>query len=123
MSKFDVRYIPIVTYPATLKDIVQDICNQCGVELGSTEFRNSNKTIESNPFLNAEQCREVIKSVAKVSFSTLFGIDIFFLADQAVFEVRIQECALSALSFQLCGYFLLSLKGFLTGDSGFCFRH
>ena len=58
MSKFDVRYIPIVTYPATLKDIVQDICNQCGVELGSTEFRNSNKIIESK----LEKFRSIIEN-------------------------------------------------------------
>lgn len=69
MGRFDVKYNPNISFPATLGDIVQDICNQCGVELGSTEFRNSEKVIESNPFLNAEQCREVIKSIAKVSFS------------------------------------------------------
>ena len=72
MSRFDVRYTPSTTFPASLKDIIQDICNQCGVELGSTEFRNSDKIIEANPFLNAEQCREVVKSIAKVSFSCAY---------------------------------------------------
>ena len=43
-----------------------------GVTLGSTTFRNSDKSIASNPFINGEQCREVIKSIAKVSFSVAY---------------------------------------------------
>lgn len=72
MSKFDIQYVPNIPFPATVKNIVQDVCNQCGVELGSVEFRNSNKIIEANPFTNGEQCREVIKSIAKVSFSCAY---------------------------------------------------
>lgn len=72
MSKFDVKYTPIVTFPATIGDIAQDICNQCGVELGNIQFRNSDKVIEANPFIGNEQCREVIKSIAKVSFTSAY---------------------------------------------------
>ena len=72
MSKFDVKYTPIVTFPATIGDIAQDICNQCGVELGNIQFRNSDKVIQANPFTNNEQCREVIKSIAKVSFTSAY---------------------------------------------------
>lgn len=72
MSKFDVKYTPIVTFPATIGDIAQDICNQCGVELGNPNFRNADKVIEANPFIGNEQCREVIKSIAKISFSCAY---------------------------------------------------
>lgn len=72
MSKFDIKYVPNIPFPTTLLNIAEDICNQCGVQLGNTNFRNANKRIEANPFTNAEQCREVIKSIAKVSFSSAY---------------------------------------------------
>lgn len=69
MCKFNVKYEPHVTYPCTYLELIQDICNQCGVELGSTTFRNADKLIYENFFIDGEQCRVVIKEVAKIAFS------------------------------------------------------
>lgn len=69
MCKFNVKYEPNVTYPCTYLELVQDICNQCGVELGNTTFRNADKLIYENFFIDGEQCRVVIKEVAKIAFS------------------------------------------------------
>ena len=72
MSKFDIPYTQRLTLPMTLGELAADICDQAGVTLGTTTFRNSDKSITNNPFINGEQCREVIKSIAKVSFSVAY---------------------------------------------------
>lgn len=72
MSKFDKPYEQRLTLPMTFGALAQDVCDQCGVELGSIEFRNSNKTALTNPFIGGENCREVIKSLARISFSVAY---------------------------------------------------
>ena len=69
MCKFNQTYKPSVTFPCTYADIAQDVCNQCGVELGNSSFRNSQNAVLNNPFINNEQCRVVIKQIAKIAFS------------------------------------------------------
>lgn len=53
----------------TYYELAENVCNQCGLELGSTEFRNSTKKITANYFINNETCRIVLKEIAKVAFS------------------------------------------------------
>ena len=93
MCKFNVPYTQRLTLPMSLGDLAADICDQCGVTLGTTTFRNSTKTIANNPFINGEQCREVIKSIAKVSFSVAyinqdnelcFGFNLKTTADETI---------------------------------------
>lgn len=71
MSKFDGNeaYQPQISFPATLLQLAQDVCSQAGVTLGNTDFRNANKQVVANPFLNGENMRTVLKSIAKLSFS------------------------------------------------------
>lgn len=71
MSKTDVPYAcGIKAFPVSLLDFAKDVCEQCGLKLGNSTFRNSNKKIiNANPFLGGENCREVIKSIAKLSFT------------------------------------------------------
>ena len=46
MSKFDINYDGSdLTYPQTLKQVLQDICKKVGVPLGTTTFLNEDKTI------------------------------------------------------------------------------
>lgn len=46
MSLFEFNYDgSLLSYPATLLTVLQDICSKAGVELGSTSFLNSNKQI------------------------------------------------------------------------------
>lgn len=77
MSKTDIPYTcTIKAFPVTLVDFAKDVCSQCGVNLGNTNFRNANKrVINANPFQGGENCREVVKSIAKLSFSVAY-IDI-----------------------------------------------
>lgn len=44
-------------------------CKQCGVELGNEDFTNSDFAIDSNQFQNGEQCRDIIKAIAKLACS------------------------------------------------------
>lgn len=69
MCKFNKTYTPGVTFPCTYADIVEDICEQCGVELANRDFRNAEKVVKENFFINGEQCRTVLKQVAKIAFS------------------------------------------------------
>ena len=98
MSKFDIKYIPGISFPNTILNIAKDVCKQCGVELGNTNFKNADKVIDANPFINAEQCREVIKSIAKISFSCghvwqdnklYFGFDV--IEDDVTEEISIDD--------------------------------
>lgn len=76
MSKFDGedKYTPQITFGTntTLYDLAEDVCRQAGVELGSAYFRNSNMQVLANPFQNGENCRTVLKSIAKVAFSPAY---------------------------------------------------
>lgn len=70
MIKFNKPYISRVTYPCTYLELAQDVCDQCEVELGSKDFRNADKILTQNPFINGEHCRVVIKAIAReVAFS------------------------------------------------------
>lgn len=72
MKKFNIPYVHTLGTNYTYMQLVQSLCQQAGVELGSTSFRNSNKIIASNPFINNEQCRFVLKQVAKIAFSVAY---------------------------------------------------
>ena len=68
MIKFNKTYINRVIYPCTLKDLLLDICNQAGVDLGSDTFLNENFIVEDNQF-EGKQLREVLQHIAKSAFS------------------------------------------------------
>lgn len=53
----------------TLLELLQDICNQVGVNLGTTTFRNSNYIINGNRFDSGATCRDVLKAIAQMAFS------------------------------------------------------
>lgn len=72
MQKFNIKYVHNLGSNYTYLQLAQDICEQAGVELGSTEFRNSNKIIKDNPFIDGEQCRFVLKQIAKIAFSVAY---------------------------------------------------
>lgn len=69
MCKFNKEYKPNVTFPCTYAELAEDVCEQCGVELGSNSFRNAENLVLDNFFINNEQCRVVIKQIAKIAFS------------------------------------------------------
>lgn len=68
-KKFNKLYVNELEYPCTALELAQNVCQQCGCELGSTEFRNSSYVIEGNVFTNNETCRDVMKQLGKLAFS------------------------------------------------------
>lgn len=72
MQKFNIKYVHKLGSNYTYLQLVQSLCKQAGVELGSTSFRNSSKIIKDNPFINGEQCRFILKQVAKIAFSVAY---------------------------------------------------
>lgn len=68
-KKFNKLYEDTITYPCTALELAQNVCSQCGVELATTEFANSNYIINGNPFTNNETCRDVMKAIGKLAFS------------------------------------------------------
>ena len=74
MCKFDTddAYESEIVFPTTLAGLAEDVCRQAGVELGNRDFRNADMPILANPFLNGENPRTVLKSIAKLSFSCCY---------------------------------------------------
>lgn len=66
MTKFEKEYVSKLTYPATSKDMLQEICSICGVKLVSKTYLNENYVIDK-PVLD-ESCREILHDL-----SILFG--------------------------------------------------
>lgn len=67
MIKFNVPYKNRVTYPIPAGELFEDVCEQAGVEVGSTSFVNSNYMILGNPFTNNEDCRTVVSNIAQLA--------------------------------------------------------
>ena len=68
MLKTNIIYETNLNYStATLLDVLQEVCDNCGITLGTTTFTNSSFTVDSNQFNPNTLCREVIQAVAQVS--------------------------------------------------------
>ena len=61
--------MPGVEFPCTYAELAEDVCNQCGLELGNNTFRNADKLVSEIFFIDSEQCRVVLKEIAKIAFS------------------------------------------------------
>lgn len=66
-SKFDKEFKQSITYPATLKQIVENVCNQVGVSLSSDFYNSSYKIIEDPKLEEGTTCRSVIAAVAELA--------------------------------------------------------
>lgn len=67
MIKFNVPYKNRVTYPISAGELFEDLCDQVGLEAGSTDFVNSDYVILGNPFTNNEDCRTVLSNIAQLA--------------------------------------------------------
>lgn len=65
ISKTSVSYIPVVTYPATLFRIYQDVCRQCNLIIGNTSFPNQDFVVEEAP--KNVNCRSVLANIAMIA--------------------------------------------------------
>lgn len=69
-KKFNQKFDPtLVTFPCTALELATAVCNQCGVELATTDFTNSNFIIENNQYVNNESCRKVMQDIGKTAYS------------------------------------------------------
>lgn len=67
MARFDCSYAEVPTgYPASLLQIVQDVCFHCGVSLASSRFDQDDYIVSSRP--EAEMnCREMLSYAAQIA--------------------------------------------------------
>lgn len=68
MIKFNKEYVDAMIYPCTLKQLLQSLCTQAGVELGSLTFANDTFSVIDNQF-EGKTLREVLQNIAKCAFS------------------------------------------------------
>lgn len=69
-KKFNQKFDPtLVTFPCTTLELATAVCNQCGVELATIDFTNSNFIIENNQYVNNESCRKVMQDIGKTAYS------------------------------------------------------
>ena len=68
IHKFDIPYTNSkLTYPATRKQIVADICQVCGVTDNTGEFDGYNETVETRPEDKSLSCRDILSFIAQIS--------------------------------------------------------
>lgn len=67
MVKFNLKYEDRLEYPCQAKDVLNSICELCGVELGTENFANEDFEIENNQFVGGESCRDVLKAICQLS--------------------------------------------------------
>lgn len=66
MACFDKKYDSILTYPATIRQIVQDACRSCGVILASKRWDNDDYVVNTRPESDALTYRDVISMAAQM---------------------------------------------------------
>lgn len=66
MSLFERPYTEsLLTYPATIQEIIEDACSVCGVEFNGVDFLNSQLLIEKQPTIQGLTFRDVIAWAAQ----------------------------------------------------------
>lgn len=68
MIKFNKDYEDRIQYPCTMMELLEDICNQAEVELGTESFANSDFIVINNQF-TGKTLRDVLQHIAKSAFS------------------------------------------------------
>lgn len=68
MARFERPYSDSkLTYPATLKQIITDVCTVCGVTLAAPDFPGSDYTVARRPEEKSITCREVLSYAAQLA--------------------------------------------------------
>lgn len=67
MAKLDMLYSEnTLTYPASLREIVTDICTSCGIQLGTPAFDNCEYVVSERPEDTALTCRAIVQYAAQI---------------------------------------------------------
>lgn len=69
MVKFNQEYKDRITYPCTLKQLLDDIVEQAGVSSKVATFANSDFIVENNQFEQGTTLRDVLKAITQVAFN------------------------------------------------------
>ena len=69
MIKFNQEYKDRITYPCTLKQLLDDIIDQAGVNSKVSTFANSDFVVENNQFEQGSTLRDVLKAITQVAFN------------------------------------------------------
>lgn len=68
MVKFDRNFSDVsITYPSTLQNIVQKICQKCGVPYSMVSFHNSTYSVTTAPDDTTLTCRDVMTMVCQIA--------------------------------------------------------
>ena len=65
MARFNRPYGGSLAYPATLAQILQDVCTQCGITLATTSFLNSAYSVTERPV--DITCHEIVAAVTELA--------------------------------------------------------
>lgn len=66
MYKADVKYAPSLNFPATIQNMLIDICNVCGISLLSTSIPNGDYTVKEQPDTQYT-ARQIIGFIAMIA--------------------------------------------------------
>lgn len=69
MIKFNQEYKDRITYPCTLKQLLDDIVDQAGVNSKVATFANSDFVVENNQFEQGSTLRDVLKAITQIAFN------------------------------------------------------
>lgn len=58
-----------ITFPCTASVLAQSVCEQCGVELATTTFTNSDFLVTGNQYDSDDTCRKVMQDIGKLAYS------------------------------------------------------
>ncbi len=67
MKKFETEYKDNITYPIRLDNLLQEVCKQVDVGLGSKDIVNGDYLVLGNPFINGETCKTVLSNIAELA--------------------------------------------------------
>lgn len=67
LIKFNAPFEEVGTYPKTLYEELQNICQQAGVELVNSSIPNGSFILENNQFVNGETLKTVLKAICQIS--------------------------------------------------------
>ena len=69
-KKFNKEFDPtLVSFPCTAGELANNVCEQCGVILGSLTFTNSDFIIQNNQYTEKESCRKIMQDIGKLAYS------------------------------------------------------
>lgn len=69
MARFNRPWVPGISFPATLFQVIQDACNQCNVTLGTLEFDNDDYVVEQKPVGDDITNHHIVAWVAELAGS------------------------------------------------------